>query len=85
MKRIRVQPYRIRELWNLCDEGVFAVPEIQREFVQDPRRARDLMGSTSPLWLSDVRRAYRSFQKDRLKLICKAFENAAGTKLFKRE
>ena len=45
MKRISVKPYKIKELWDLCDQCVFAVPEIQREFVWDPRRASDLLDS----------------------------------------
>lgn len=45
MKRINVRRYTIRQLWQLCERAVFAVPEIQREFVWDPRRAGDLLDS----------------------------------------
>lgn len=45
MKKITVRRYTIRQLWRHCDDGVFAVPEIQREFVWDPRRASDLLDS----------------------------------------
>jgi hypothetical protein len=45
MKRISVKRHTIRKLWQLCDKAVFAVPEIQREFVWDPRRASDLLDS----------------------------------------
>jgi len=45
MRSITVKRLTIRRLWNLCDQGVFAVPEIQREFVWDPRRASDLLDS----------------------------------------
>lgn len=45
MKPIVVHKFRIRRLWDLCDDGIFAVPEIQREFVWDPRRASNLLDS----------------------------------------
>src|SRR6266404_5476541 len=45
MRGITVKRLTIRRLWNLCEQGVFAVPEIQREFVWDPRRASDLLDS----------------------------------------
>jgi len=45
MKSISVKRYTIRQLWRLCDDAVFAVPEVQREFVWDPRRASDLLDS----------------------------------------
>jgi hypothetical protein len=32
-----------------------------------------------------VRRGYRQFQKERLALICAAFNHAAGTRRFQRE
>lgn len=45
MKRMDVKRCTVRELWRLCDKELFAVPEIQREFVWDPRRASDLIDS----------------------------------------
>lgn len=45
MKSITVKRYTIKQLWRLCDDAVFAVPEVQREFVWDPRRASDLLDS----------------------------------------
>lgn len=45
MKSITVKRYSINQLWKLCDDAVFAVPEVQREFVWDPRRASDLLDS----------------------------------------
>ena len=45
MKGLLVKRYTIRQLWRLCDKAVFSVPEIQREFVWDPRRASDLIDS----------------------------------------
>jgi hypothetical protein len=45
VKRIAVKRLTIRQLWRLCEKGIFAVPEIQREFVWDPRRASDLIDS----------------------------------------
>ena len=45
MKRISVKRHTIRKLWQLCDRAMFAVPEIQREFVWDPRQANDLLDS----------------------------------------
>lgn len=45
MKRIFTKPYRVRTLCNLCDDGVFAVPQLQREFVWNPLQARRLVDS----------------------------------------
>jgi len=45
MKDISVRKYTIKRLWTLCDQGVFAVPEIQREFVWDYKRASNLLDS----------------------------------------
>lgn len=45
MKQISVTKCKIKTLWDWCDEHKFAVPEIQREFVWDKRRASDLLDS----------------------------------------
>ncbi|MBU4200303.1 MAG: DUF262 domain-containing protein [Verrucomicrobia bacterium] len=45
MDRISVGKQTIKTLWKWCDERLFAVPEIQREFVWDKRRASDLLDS----------------------------------------
>lgn len=45
MKTITVKKRTVRNLWQLCEQRVFAVPEIQREFVWDSRRASDLLDS----------------------------------------
>jgi hypothetical protein len=45
MKSITVKRYTIKQLWQLCDDAVFAVPEVQREFVWDPHRASNLLDS----------------------------------------
>ena len=46
MKHITVESFTVsRQLWKRCDDALFAVPEIQREFVWDPRRASDLIDS----------------------------------------
>jgi hypothetical protein len=39
----------------------------------------------SPLWSGSVRPAYRRFQRERLDLICAAFNRAAGMKLFRTD
>ena len=56
------------------------------------RRFRALMGSHlipvangSGVWEPNVRRAFKRFRAERLKLICKAFEKQAGMKLFRWE
>jgi len=50
MRDISVKKYKIKRLWTLCDQGVFAVPEIQREFLWDSKRASNLLDSVqSPL------------------------------------
>jgi hypothetical protein len=36
------------------------------------------------LWLTGVRKAYRQFQRERLEEICRAFEKAAGFKMFRK-
>lgn len=45
MRRIAVDSLSVVELWEKCDERLFAVPEIQREFVWDPKRASSLLDS----------------------------------------
>lgn len=45
MKGIFIKKYKIRQLWNFCEDGIFAVPEIQREFVWDAKRASNLLDS----------------------------------------
>jgi hypothetical protein len=45
MQQISVTNRTIKKLWAWCDERRFAVPEIQREFVWDKRRASDLLDS----------------------------------------
>lgn len=45
MQQISVTNRKIKQLWAWCDEKRFAVPEIQREFVWDKRRASDLLDS----------------------------------------
>lgn len=39
----------------------------------------------SGLWLSNIRKGYRTFLSQRTEIIAKAFESTAGTKLFKRD
>ena len=41
--------------------------------------------SDGPLWDDNIRRAFREFSKQRLKLICEAFEARAMMRLFRRE
>ena len=48
MKQISATKYKIKELWNWCEERIFAVLEIQREFVWDKRRISDLLDSIYP-------------------------------------
>lgn len=45
MQQIAVTNRKIKTLWAWCDDRRFAVPEIQREFVWDKRRASDLLDS----------------------------------------
>ena len=45
MKEIIVKKYSIKQLWKKCEEGLFAIPEIQREFVWDIRKACTLLDS----------------------------------------
>lgn len=35
MKEVSVKKYRIKDLWSFCEQGIFAIPEIRREFVWD--------------------------------------------------
>ncbi len=48
MKQISVTKHKIKELWNWCEDRIFAVPEIQREFLWDKRRISDLLDSIYP-------------------------------------
>jgi hypothetical protein len=41
--------------------------------------------SDSGLWDSNVKRGYKLFVKQRMQLICSAFEKEAGIKLFQKD
>lgn len=45
MKAPVLRQFTIRRLWQLCDDQIFAVPEIQREFVWDTKRIGNLLDS----------------------------------------
>jgi hypothetical protein len=45
MKDIIVQKYKVKRLWKWCEDGLFAIPEIQREFVWDVKKACKLLDS----------------------------------------
>lgn len=45
MKNIIVKKYSVKRLWKICEEGFFAIPEIQREFVWDMKKACTLLDS----------------------------------------
>ena len=45
MRNIVVKNYRVGRLWRFCDDGLFAIPEIQREFVWDIKKACKLLDS----------------------------------------
>jgi hypothetical protein len=45
MSQSKVKVFRIKQLWELCRDGIFAVPEIQREFVWDAKRIYRLLDS----------------------------------------
>ncbi len=45
MKPPVVRRFTVRRLWQLCEDRVFAVPEIQREFVWDKKRIGNLLDS----------------------------------------
>lgn len=45
MKDIIVKKYSVKQLWKRCEEGLFAIPEIQREFVWDMKKACTLLDS----------------------------------------
>lgn len=45
MDRIYTDSFRLKKLRTLIDRGIFAVPELQREFVWNPRKACDLLDS----------------------------------------
>jgi hypothetical protein len=45
MQNTDIQKFPVKKLWDLCRDGVFAVPEIQREFVWDSKRAYSLLDS----------------------------------------
>lgn len=45
MKRITVKRLKVSKIWRLCEEGLFAIPEIQREFVWDIKKAGKLLDS----------------------------------------
>lgn len=42
-------------------------------------------GQNSPIWNNRLKKAYAAFMRERHKLICRAFEEEAGIKLFKKE
>jgi uncharacterized protein with ParB-like and HNH nuclease domain len=45
MQDIYVKAVRLRQLHGLVESGIFAVPELQREFVWNARKACDLLDS----------------------------------------
>jgi Protein of unknown function DUF262 len=45
MDKIEIKPKTLRQLKVLIEKGAFAVPELQREFVWDSRKACDLLDS----------------------------------------
>lgn len=45
MKKIYTKAYRLSRVRSLVDDGIFAVPELQREFVWTSRKACDLLDS----------------------------------------
>jgi len=45
MRDIGVRKIKIKRLWKLCEDGLFAIPEIQREFVWDIKKACNLLDS----------------------------------------
>jgi len=45
MKEVTVGKYKIKELCSFCEQGLFAIPEIQREFVWDSKRSSSLLDS----------------------------------------
>jgi hypothetical protein len=45
MDRIYADAYRLKKLGTLIESGIFAVPELQREFVWSARKACDLLDS----------------------------------------
>ena len=45
MERIYTQSLPLKKLRALIDTGIFAVPELQREFVWNERKACDLLDS----------------------------------------
>ncbi len=45
MSEIVLKKYKVKYLWDFCEDGMFAVPEIQREFVWDSKRACRLLDS----------------------------------------
>jgi len=45
MDRIYTTTYRLKKLRNLIESGIFAVPELQREFVWNARKACELLDS----------------------------------------
>jgi hypothetical protein len=63
MESIATKPIPVRRLAKLLDSGIFAVPELQREFVWSARRACDLLDSitrnypigTIMIWKTDGR------------------------------
>jgi len=45
MAQTKVQSYRVTDLWRFCRDCIFAIPEIQREFVWDRKRVANLFDS----------------------------------------
>jgi len=43
MRDITLKSYKIRDLWKFFDEQCFAIPELQREFVWDAKKAYMLL------------------------------------------
>jgi uncharacterized protein with ParB-like and HNH nuclease domain len=45
MAQTTIQNYSVARLWQFCRDYIFAIPEIQREFVWDRKRVANLFDS----------------------------------------
>jgi hypothetical protein len=88
MKRLEIRRRTVGRVFDWFDGQCLAVPEIQREFVWNAQRACALLDSIykpeSAQWETNVKRGFRDFTIERARILRKAFEAAAETKLFDR-
>lgn len=98
LQRNGFSPREANSLCNMCylvaEENQSIGSNRPRVYLQEFRHRRHFARvmkshliphkSNSPIWSSSVRKAYRQFQQERLKILCAAIDKAAGLRMFRK-